>query len=303
MIKVKRLGHATFETRDVDRAIDYYTTVVGLRVVSRDAGSAYLCSRMGMLAVVLRKSTRDHCARLGLEVSPETDFATGSRRLLEHGIKSEMLSDPLPGVSRILSFVDPKETTIELFNKWSFLEPNGKQEGIAAYKLGHIAFFCPDPSAMVEFYSKVMGFRLSDWIGDYFAFMRCGVDHHSVNFFRADTNMMQHIAFELRDNSHLVQACDLLARENKEILWGPVRHGPGHNVATYHRNPDDQIVELFCDMDVMPDEELGYFEPRPWHRDRPQKPKVWDPSKQRDIWGLANTPEFRRFTGAPKAAA
>jgi hypothetical protein len=25
----------------------------------------------------------------------------------------------------------------------------------------------------------------------------------------------------------------------------------------------------------MHDEELGYFEPRPWHQDRPQRPKVW----------------------------
>lgn len=303
MISVKRLGHATFETRDVDKSIDYYTRVVGLRLVSRDATHAYLCSRMGMLAIVLQKSTRDHCSRLGFEVSPNLDFTTGARRLFEHGIKCEIASDPLPGVTRVLSFADPKETTIELFTHWSFLEPGGKQDGVGAYKLGHIAFFCPDPTAMVEFYTKVMGFRLSDWIGDYFAFMRCGIDHHSVNFFKANSTMMQHIAFELRDNSHLVQACDVLGRENLDILWGPVRHGPGHNIATYHRNPDDQIVELFCDMDVMSDEELGYFDPRPWHRDRPQKPKVWDASKQRDIWGLANTPEFRRMTGAPKAAA
>ena len=30
MIKVKRIGHATFETPDVERQIDYYTGVVGL---------------------------------------------------------------------------------------------------------------------------------------------------------------------------------------------------------------------------------------------------------------------------------
>ena len=53
MIKVKRLGHATFETRDLDRAVDYYTSVVGLSVVSRDANTVYLGSRMGLLAVVL----------------------------------------------------------------------------------------------------------------------------------------------------------------------------------------------------------------------------------------------------------
>jgi hypothetical protein len=34
-------------------------------------------------------------------------------------------------------------------------------------------------------------------------------------------------------------------------------------------------------------EELGYFEPRPWHRDNPQRPKVWakDPSAA-NLWGI-----------------
>ena len=43
---------------------------------------------------------------------------------------------------------------------------------------------------------------------------------------------------------------------------GPGRHGPGHNVYTYHRNPDDQIVEMFTELDKMLDESLGYFEPK-----------------------------------------
>ena len=29
-----------------------------------------------------------------------------------------------------------------------------------------------------------------------------------------------------------------------QLLWGPVRHGPGHNIATYHRNPDGYLIEL-----------------------------------------------------------
>jgi hypothetical protein len=28
-------------------------------------------------------------------------------------------------------------------------------------------------------------------------------------------------------------------------------------------------------MDQMKDEELGYFDPRPWHEDRPQRPRDW----------------------------
>ena len=296
MIKVKRIGHATFATPDLDKQIEYYQTVVGLTLVARDAGRACLASRVGQLAIVLEKASRQGCDRLAFEVAPGTDAADMTRQLKSLGIEAKSCTDPLPGVSRLLSFSDSKGTTIELFSDWGFVETKPTQ-GVGAFKLGHVAFYHPDPQSVCTFYEKVLGFRLSDWIGDYFAFMRCGADHHTVNFMRGDQIAMQHIAFELRDGAHVHQACELLGQQRIPILWGPVRHGPGHNVATYHRNPDDQIVELFCDLDRMNDEELGYYEPRPWHRDRPQRPKVWDPAQQRDIWGLPPTPEFLRPAG------
>ena len=51
-------------------------------------------------------------------------------------------------------------------------------------KLGHLAWVCNDPQAIAKFYIETLGFRLSDWIGDYFGFLRCGPDHHTVNFIR-----------------------------------------------------------------------------------------------------------------------
>jgi hypothetical protein len=105
---------------------------------------------------------------------------------------------------------------------------------------------------------------------------------------------MHHVAFELRDFSHMQNACDLLAQRNIPILWGPVRHGPGHNIAIYHRTPDDQLIELFCELDRMLDEELGYFEPRPWHRDTPQRPKTWKTGPDTNIWGPLPLPDFHR---------
>jgi hypothetical protein len=46
------------------------------------------------------------------------------------------------------------------------------------------------------------------------------------------------------------------------------------------------ITETFAELDRM-NEELGYFEPRPWHRDAPQRPKVWekDPGAS-NLWGI-----------------
>ena len=143
-----------------------------------------------------------------------------------------------------------------------------------------------------------MGFKVSDWIDDWFVFMRCNTDHHTVNFIKGDKAELHHIAFELKDMSHMQNACEMFATKNIRILWGPVRHGPGHNVATYHRNPDEHTVEMYIELDQMKDEVLGYFDPRPWHRDTPQYPKTWKRTES-TIWGLPPLPDYRRGSGVP----
>jgi hypothetical protein len=114
-----------------------------------------------------------------------------------------------------------------------------------------------------------------------------------VNFFTAPKVQLHHSAFELKDFIHLQNSCELMGQKKVPIIWGPLRHGPGHNVATYHRNPDEQVVEFFCELDQMKDEELGYFEPRPWHHDTPQRPKRWTPGHT-SVWGPPPTPDFHR---------
>ena len=61
-------------------------------------------------------------------------------------------------------------------------------------------------------------------------FLRCNPDHHTVNFIRGSKIKMHHIAFEMKDFAHIQDACELLALRKMPINWGPVRHGPGHNV-------------------------------------------------------------------------
>jgi len=295
MIKARRIGHATFETPDLDRQIDYYQEVIGLCLVGREADRAFLATDVGQLTIVLEKAPQERCTKLSFEVAPEPDFHHMARLLSEANIGCEKRSNALPGVPQTLTFTDSKGTAIELFSEWQFVATNKLAGGARPVKLGHIAFVVPDPKTTAEFYQQTMDFRVSDWIEDFFVFLRCGLEHHTVNFVRGPTARIHHFAFELRDSSHLLHACDLLGRRGTQILWGPVRHGPGHNIAVYHRNPDGHLVEFFIDLDDMVDEELGYFEPRPWHRDRPQKPKVWT-GQPRDIWGLPPLPEFMRDT-------
>jgi hypothetical protein len=76
-------------------------------------------------------------------------------------------------------------------------------------------------------------------------------------------------------------------------VWGPGRHIIGHNITIYHRNADKVRVAFFTEMDQMKDEALGYFDPRPWHQDRPQRPKVWGPDTLRNYWGFGSEPAIR----------
>ncbi|MGZ3412060.1 MAG: VOC family protein [Xanthobacteraceae bacterium] len=292
MIKARRLGHAVFETPDIDRLSDHYTDVVGLVVAAKEKDKTFLASKMGHLAIELRRGTTVGCRKLSFEIAAETDLGDAARELTKHGIRSERSNDAAPGIANILKFEDPKGTQIELFTAWNALPATQATMGIPVVKLGHVAYFTPDLAKTMDFYGNVLGFKVSDWIGDYFVFMRCSPDHHTVNFLKGDAARMHHIAFELANFEQMKTACDILAKKKIDLLWGPVRHGPGHNISIYYRETDNQTIELFTDLDRMPDEELGYFEPRPWHRDNPQRPKVWEPGPTSNIWGLPPTPEF-----------
>jgi catechol 2,3-dioxygenase-like lactoylglutathione lyase family enzyme len=296
MIKVTRIGHATFETPDVERQIAYFTDIVGLVLAERDGDRAFLATRLGDLVVQLEKGAAPRCARISFQVAPETDFADLRRGLEAEGVKSDLRPDPSPGIERALTFADPKGTLIEVFSAARPFERKTPPSGVGPFKLGHLAFCVDDPKAFADFYGRVLGFRVSDWIEDWFVFMRCGPDHHTVNFVQGKTTRMHHIAFELKDWAHVLTACDYLGGKDIPIIWGPGRHGPGHNLFTYHRNPDDQIIELFTELDKMMDESLGYFDPRPWHRDKPQRPKTWV-AMPRDIWGPPPTPDYLRQRG------
>lgn len=293
MIKPKRIGHATYETPDLARMIDYYTQVMGLVLAEREKDRAFLVTKIGQLAIHLHQGDTERCTTLSFEVAPDSDFGPMARELEAEGIKSELRNDSVPGVGPMLTFEDNKGTTIALFKEWTYLGKHLQPVGVGPLKLGHIAWVVQDPQKTSEFYQKVMGFKVSDWIEDFFVFMRCNSDHHTVNFIRGKNTKMHHMAFELKDFMHVQNSCDLFGQRQIPIIWGPVRQGPGHNIATYHRNPDDQVIELFCELDKMVDEELGYFEPRPWHRDTPQRPKTWQTGSNK-TWGPTPLPDFFR---------
>ena len=286
MIRVSKIAHASYETPDLDQQTEYYTDILGLSVAAKEKDAVYLASTVDHHSIVLRKGAQSQCVRVGFQIGPDADLGEFEKQVAGHGVKTERKKDPEPSIADMLVFADPKGTIIEVFKRHDFSHRKFTHKGVVPHKLGHVAFHVTDVKAVTKFYCDVLGFRESDWMGDFFSFLRCGPDHHTINLMETGSNRHFHTAFELRDWAHMQTACDYLSTNGYKLLWGPGRHGIGHNLFAYHRGPNGLITELFAELDRMNDE-LGYFEPRPWHRDSPQRPKVWakDPSAS-NLWGV-----------------
>ncbi len=295
MINVRRLGHATLSTPDLARQVAYYTETIGLSLIERDARRAVLSTRQGLEAIVLEPGEPNALTRIAFQVAPGSDLVELSRHLATLGISSERRSNISPGVSEAVVFKDPKGTLVEIYSEYAFANEDRTEIGVMPIKLGHVAYRVNDVQKVVSFYTGVLGFRVSDWYAQTFAFLRCGPDHHTVNFVYDAAPQLHHIAFEVKDWAEIQRACEVLAKKDIRLVWGPGRHIIGHNIAIYHRNADKVRVEFFCEMDQMKDEALGYFDPRPWHQDRPQRPKVWGPETLRNYWGFGSERNIRGY--------
>jgi catechol-2,3-dioxygenase len=286
---VLRLSHVALRTTDVSSLRDYYTHVIGLSPYDEADGTVFLASGGPGPALELRPGDTAGLDHIAFEVS-----AAHEDELLSHlsgrGVAVSSQIESEPGLARIHRVTDVEGNDVQLCVADDTREAAAlASSGIVPQKLGHVATRTTSAEAVSEFYESALGFRWSDWMGDFFVFLRCNTDHHAVNFVNAShPGQLHHFAFELADVSRVTLACDALAGHGIPLLWGPGRHGIGHNVFTYHADPDGNVVELFCDIDRMASEELGYFEPRPWHAERPQRPKRWVPDPaSANKWGPA----------------
>jgi catechol 2,3-dioxygenase-like lactoylglutathione lyase family enzyme len=283
-----RLAVYEVRTADMERLVHYYEDSLGLVTTERSESAAYLTTAGDHHCVVISAGEPDARARLGFEISGSLEDT--EQRLSAAGIAPQRRTDPEPGVAADLVIAE-YGTGVPL-TLCERQVPSGTPAVISGRpsKLGHVASYVTDLAGSQRFYLEVMGLRFSDMIGDFFTFLRCNADHHAINLMQSQKKSgLFHVAFEMRDMLHLKDQLDLLSTRGHELIWGPGRHGVGHNIFTYHRDPDGNIVELFTEIDLIFDEESEHFEPRPWHEEWPQGPKVWPPHPgAANKWGIIN---------------
>jgi catechol 2,3-dioxygenase-like lactoylglutathione lyase family enzyme len=135
-------------------------------------------------------------------------------------------------------------------------------------KIGHVVLRARDLQRSVDFYTKVLGFEVSDTYGDDMmpggmVFMRYNIDHHGVALVggmakAAQKLEMHHMAFEVATLDEVFHARNRL-REHKVPIVFEGRRRAGVQIAVEFLDPDGHHLEIYWGLDRIED---GRIRPR-----------------------------------------
>jgi len=124
-------------------------------------------------------------------------------------------------------------------------------EGVPV-KISHIVLHSPDHKAAVQFMVDVLGFKVSDWLGDFMAFLRCNSAHHRFAILPGPP-CLNHVAYDMEGVDGMMRGVGRLKKAGLDITWGPGRHTAGDNTFSYFVTPNRFAVEYTAELEEVDD--------------------------------------------------
>ncbi len=129
-------------------------------------------------------------------------------------------------------------------------------------KIGHVVLNVSDLRRSVEFYTGVLGFRVSDIYDDDMmpggmVFMRCNTDHHGIALVggavkgkggAAGKGDLHHLAFEVASLDEVFRARKHLREHGATIVFEGRRRA-GVQIAIEFLDPDNHNLEIYWGLD------------------------------------------------------
>lgn len=121
-------------------------------------------------------------------------------------------------------------------------------------RLSHVALFAPNIGQAIDFYTRMLGLRLSDRSGDVVAFLHGahGSDHHLVALALSGGPGLHHVSWDVPSIDAIGLGAMSLAEKGYRQGWGVGRHVIGSNWFYYARDPWGSYSEYSCGIDYVP---------------------------------------------------
>lgn len=115
-------------------------------------------------------------------------------------------------------------------------------------RISHIVLHSPNHQALVQWFCDVLGFKVSDWLGDFMCFLRCNGAHHRLAILPGPP-CLNHVAYDMPSVDDMMVGINRLRQKGTDIRWGPGRHTAGNNTFSYFTTPAGFAVEYTSELE------------------------------------------------------
>jgi len=277
MVRVNEIRYVGYGVSDIEAEKQFYVDAWKLNEVAASDGMVYLVApgSTATYSVRLRHTEEPRIDVIGWSAASRADVDQLASQVEDAGGK--IISQPHEldtlGGGYGFRFFDPIGFVVEVSTDFESRTPEVIEPGDARpEKISHVVLHAPDHKAYVEFYEKALGFKVSDWLGDFMCFLRCNEWHHRLAILPG-APAFNHVAYDVPNIDSVMKGIARVRQHNSDVLWGPGRHTAGNNVFSYFATPAGYIVEYTTDLE--------------WVDDDTWTATVHKPSKETmDQWGV-----------------
>lgn len=283
---IATVGHVAFQVTDLAESVRYAVQVLGMRETQRRDGTVFLSHGPRQHSLEYREGPVTSLDHVALQASSAEALDVLTQRLEAAHVATTSGHDD-PYVERAIHFRMDGGQAFDIFLPTTDAmldyavqgQPPRVPTGVSPRQVGHVNLNFEDLPAARTLFIDVLGFRESDIIvdpdgNDLVYFLRCGPAHHAVGL-AAGPDGHFHYAFQVDGAHDLVRLGDAVSANENRLLWGPGRHGPGDNIATYHAEPSGVLIEYFAEMQLIFDDR---WQPRTWSIADYKTNNIWGPS-------------------------
>lgn len=268
MTRVEALGYLGFRVRSLADWEVFATEILGMTATRSEIdGEAALVLRMDERAhrITLRAGD-DELDYVGWQVSGPDALDEVAAALTAAGVayKDDAGLAEARGVRRLLTCTDPAGYTLEFHYGPSmlqepFLSPTGARFVTTAPDgadtgLGHVVVTCKNVDETIEFYRRVLGFKVSDHIipvpGMLLTFLHTNPRHHSLAVapvYQDGPTGVNHFMVEVDDLDVVGRALDKVQQRRIRQLATLGRHTNDEMLSFYVQSPSGFGVEYGTD--------------------------------------------------------
>ena len=253
MSRVTEIRYVGYGTADLAAEAAFYADVWGLVPVPSDDGMAWFKTQGHdeHHVVRLRAADENRCDVIAMAADSRADVDALCTQVRASG--AQVVHEPraltTPGGGYGFRFFSPDGLLMEVSSDVArgTARTIDRWEGLPV-KISHIVLHSPDHRALMQWMCDVLGFRVSDWLGDFMGFLRCNSAHHRFAILPGPA-CLNHVAYDMTGVDGMMRGGHQLKVKGYDIVWGPGRHTAGDNAFSYFVSPGGFAVEYTAELE------------------------------------------------------